>query len=115
MRIRKFSTGATRDTNEGKLDYARALCPLVLQYYVDYLGRHRTMPDGSKRDWDNWKKGLDNKESFSSLMRHTHAVHLIMDGFNAYDNHGKVNIKDALCGVIFNATTMLREILKGNK
>ena len=32
--IRKFDTGATRDTLEGKLSYVKALSPIVLQRYV---------------------------------------------------------------------------------
>ncbi|KKM02617.1 hypothetical protein LCGC14_1782680, partial [marine sediment metagenome] len=33
-KIRTFSSGATRDTTQGKLDYIKALSPIVLRRYV---------------------------------------------------------------------------------
>jgi len=110
--IRQFSTGATRDTDVGKLNYVKALCPLVLQYYVEYLGKHRVQSDGSLRDWDNWKKGIDKQVYMEGLGRHEHAVWLLNSGYPAFDNHGPVTMKDSLCGVIFNSMGMLREILE---
>ena len=113
--IRTFDTGATRDTDQNKLDYTRALSPIVLERYVKYLNKHRKQPDGSTRDFDNWKKGLPFRESFSSLGRHHIDVWKMIEGFPAEDNHGPCNIDDTLCAIIFNATTMLYERLKGNK
>lgn len=109
--IRTFNTGATRDIAQGKLDYTRALCPLVLERYVQYLNKHRKQPDGSFRDFDNWKKGLPFRESFSSLGRHNGDLWKMIEGFAAHDNHGLCNIDDTLCAIIFNASTMLRERL----
>ena len=113
--IRTFDTGATRDTDQGKLDYTRALSPIVLERYVQYLNKHRKQPDGSMRDFDNWKKGLPFRESFSSLGRHLIDVWKMIEGFSAEDNHGPCNIDDTLCAIIFNASTMLHERLKENK
>lgn len=109
--LRQFSTGATRDTAEGKLDYVRALSPIVLERYVQYLAKHREQPDGSLRDFDNWKKGLPIDESLSSLGRHLIDVWKMLQGFKAFDNHGECNIDDTLCAIIFNASTMLHERL----
>ncbi len=111
-KIRKFDTGATRDTAEGKLDYRKALSPIVLQRYVQYLGAHRKQPDGSVRDFDNWKKGIPTEAYFEGLGRHDMAVWLLHDGFLAEDNHGPVNLEDTLCAIIFNASGWLHEILK---
>jgi len=111
-KIRQFESGATRDTDVGKLNYIRALSPIVLQYYVEYLGGHRTQPDGSMRDWDNWKRGMDKQIYLEGQDRHHRAVWLLSQGFPASDNHGQVTMKDSLCGVIFNAMGMLHEILK---
>lgn len=109
--IRTFPTGATRDTDANKPNYIKALSPIVLQFYAEYLGKHRTLPDGSMRDWDNWKSGLPKEVCLESLGRHEMAVWLLMQGFPAKDNHGPVTLTDSLCGVIFNASCILHEIL----
>jgi hypothetical protein len=108
--VRKFSSGATRDTAQGKLDYVRALSPIALRRYVQYLDEHRLQPDGSYRDFDNWKKGIPNDVCLSSLGRHNVDVWLLMHGYETSDNHGPVNIESALCGIIFNAQTILHNI-----
>ena len=109
-KIRKFSTGATRDTDEDKLNYVKALSPFVLKKYVEYLGKHRFLPDGSKRDWDNWKNGMDEQVYIESLVRHAMAAWLLHEGCPVKDNHGPVTLEDALCGVIFNAMGYLYEL-----
>ena len=112
--MRQFESGAARDSDDHpeKPSYFKALSPIVLREYVKYLGRHRTLPDGSKRDWDNWKSGIPMDVYADGLLRHSWAVWLILQGFKAYDNHGEVNLKDSLCGVLFGTMGMLHEILK---
>jgi len=67
-KIRQFDSGATRDTDENKPSYVKALSPIVLQGYVEYLGRHRLQSDGNLRDWDNWKKGIPQEVYLLSLI-----------------------------------------------
>lgn len=110
--IRKFETGATRDTVEGKLSYVRALSPIVLQRYVQYLDVHRKQPDGSMREFDNWKKGIPEETYLDGLGRHFVAVWLLAQGFPALDNHGSVTLEDTLCAIIFGASGWLHELLK---
>jgi hypothetical protein len=110
--IRTFDSGATRDTDQGKLNYVKALSPIVLQRYVEYLGKHRLQLDGSLRDWNNWKQGIPQQTYFESIYRHLHATWLLRDGFEAADNHGSVTVEDSLCGILFNAMGLLHEILK---
>ena len=110
--IRQFDSGATRDTVEGKLSYVKALSPIVLQRYVQYLDIHRKQSDGSMRDFDNWKKGLPKEAYLDGLGRHFIAVWLLEHGFPASDNHGPVTLEDSLCGIIFNAMGRLHELLK---
>lgn len=110
--IQQFESGATRDGDITKLSYVKALSPIVLQYYVDYIGRHRLQSNGNLRDWDNWKKGITQERYLDGLGRHNIAVWLLCQGFPANDNHGPVTLKDSLCGVIFNAQGILHEILK---
>jgi len=111
-KIRIFNTGATRDTTQGKLDYVKALCPLVLRRYVQYLDKHRLQPDGNMRDLDNWKKGIPRETYHSSKGRHFFADWLLEEGYKASDNHGPVDEEDALCGELFNTMGKLREILR---
>ncbi len=111
--MRTFSTGATRDTVKGKLSYVKALSPVALQRYVQYLSNHRLQTDGSIRDFDNWKKGIEQDVYLDGLGRHEMAVWLLCQGYPASDNHGPVTLEDSICGVIFNAMGMLHEILKG--
>jgi len=68
--IRRFDTGATRDTDEGKLDFEGFLSPLVLERYAQYMNKHRKQSDGKLRDSDNWQKGIPLKAYIKSLWRH---------------------------------------------
>ena len=110
--IRQFETGATRDTVEGKLSYVKALSPIVLQRYVQYLDAHRKQPDGSLRDFDNWKKGIPEETYLDGLGRHQMAAWLLAQGYSAEDNHGPVNLEDTLCAIIFGASGWLHELLE---
>jgi len=114
-KMRKFSSGATRDGVGDKLNYVKALSPIVIQRYVKYLGEHRTQSDGTKRDWDNWKKGIPKETYLEGEDRHHRAVWLLLQGYSVCDNHGPVTLEDSLCGVIFNASGMLHELLKEKK
>lgn len=109
--MREFESGATRDTNEGKLSYVKGLSPIVLRRYLEYLDAHRTQADGNRRTFDNWKNGICKDVYLDSLGRHNMDVWLLCDGFSVEDNHGPVIIEDALCGILFNTMGMLHELL----
>ena len=111
--IREFDTGATRDTDVGKLSYIKGLCPNVLRGYMQYLDKHRRQSDGNMRDFDNWKKGIEKDVYLDSLGRHFWDVWLIMHGFEVEDKDGKkVCLKDALHGILFNDMGILYELEK---
>ena len=110
--MRKFESGATRDTVAGKLSYVKGLSPAVLKRYLQYLSLHRKQPDGSMREFDNWKKGIEKDVYLDSLGRHFVDVWLLHNGYPAEDNHGPVDIESALCAIMFNSMGMLHEILK---
>ena len=110
--IRTFDTGATRDTMAGKLSYVKALSPIVLQRYVQYLDAHRKQPDGSMRDFDNWKKGIPEEAYLDGLGRHQMAAWLLAQGYSAEDNHGSVTLVDTLCAIIFGASGWLHKLLE---
>lgn len=104
--MRRFATGATRDTAENKPDYAGYTCPLVTKRYGEYMLRHQKQADGKWRNSDNWKNGMPRKVLFSSMRRHIEDVHLELDGHKSREG-----IEDALCAIIFNAQGLLREVL----
>lgn len=108
--IRTFDTGATRDTDEGKHDYYGYRSSLVTKRFGEYMTKHRQQPDGSMRGSDNWKKGLPAKESVRSLDRHVEDVKLFFEG---YPLEAREGIEEALCAVIFNAQSILLEVLEG--
>jgi len=108
--MRTFDSGATRDNDTSKLDYVRALSPIVLKRYVQYLAEHRVQADGKLRDFDNWKKGIPIDTYLSSLGRHFMDVWLDLDIYKS-----EQDIETSLCAVIFNSMGMLHEILEGQE
>lgn len=106
--IRNFETGATRDTDQGKLDYEGFLHPAVLERFAQYMHTNRIQKDGSVRDSDNWQKGIPTEAYMKSLMRHT------MDVWAHHRERpdlAKEDLETALCAVMFNAMGMLYEEL----
>jgi hypothetical protein len=113
LSIRRFATGAIRDTATGKYEYARHLDSRALRRYVAYMHHHRNLSDGSTREPDNWKAGMG--ESYvDSLWRHVMDVWELDQWGSATDHRtGKpVDMEEALCGVLFNAFGKLYEVLK---
>lgn len=105
--VRRFDTGATRDTDDGKLDYEGFFSPLVLECVAEYMHKHRFLTNGELRASDNWQQGIPLDAYMSSGWRHH------MDWWK---EHRKIatpdGVKAALCGVIFNASGYLHELLK---
>src|SRR5208282_2987196 len=112
MSKREFSTGANRDTENGKLDYEGFISPIVLKRYAEYMNENRNLPDGSTRESDNWQKGIPIDAYMKSLERHQMDLWLIHRG---YSEEAREDIEHALCGVIFNAMGYLFELLKGKR
>ena len=63
--IRKFETGATRDTDEGKLDFEGFFSPIVMERFAEYMNKHRRQSDGQLRDSDNWQKDSEKERNIS--------------------------------------------------
>lgn len=105
--MREFETGATRDSDEGKLDFEGFFSPLVLQRYAEYMNKHRVQADGGLRDSDNWQHGIPKDAYIKSGWRH------FMDWWMAHRGlPSREGIEEALCALIFNAMGYLFEILK---
>lgn len=101
---RTFASGATRDTEEGKLDYEGFLSPLVLKRFAEYMHEHRVQSDGKLRASDNWKKGMPRDVYMKSLFRH------FMDVWTQHRHEPTVS-EDALCAMLFNVQGYLHEVL----
>lgn len=111
--MREFSSGATRDTVEGKLSYMKALSPAVLRRYLQYLSKHRIQADGKLRDFDNWKKGIDRAVYLDSLLRHTMDAWLVTEGIEPTED-GAV-LENLLCAIMFNTMGYLHEVLRAKQ
>lgn len=107
--IRKFDTGATRDIDTGKYDPEGFLSPLVIDRYNEYMHANRQQKDGSVRDSDNWQKGIPFTAYMKSMYRHFLDVWYHHRG---YPQKAKEPLEVALCGLLFNVSGMLHEVLK---
>ena len=105
--IRTFSTGATRDTDEGKLDYEGFIAPEVWQRFAEYMHVHRIQSDGNLRASDNWQKGIPQEELMKSACRH------FMDWWLTHrgDSHSPQQLEDTLCALLFNIQAYLLALL----
>jgi hypothetical protein len=110
--VRKFETGATRDTDDGKLDYEGFLSPRVLLRFAQYMHKNRYQRDGSIRDSDNWQKGIPLPAYMKSLYRHFMELWLHHRGVIVA---GQDLLEEILCAIIFNAQGYLHEILKAKQ
>jgi hypothetical protein len=113
---RYFDSGATRDTDEGKLDYEGFLSPNALTRYATYMHSHRKQSDGKMRDSDNWQKGIPLTAYFKSLWRHVvEAWTLHRSGLTPGGGRYGEEMKEVLCAIIFNAFGYLHEITKDDE
>lgn len=111
--IRKFETGATRDTDEGKYDYEAFFSPLVLERRAKYMHQHRVQPDGSLRAGDNWQKGIPLDQYAKSEARHHQQFLKLHRGYPTFDEKGNpVDLQEAICALLFNLEGYLFELLK---
>ena len=95
--MRTFDTGATRDSDDGKLDYEGFLSPVALERFAEYMHEHRVPADGNLRDSDNWQKGMPLDCYMKSMFRHFMDVWM-----NHRDYATGVAQDEALCALLFN-------------
>ena len=131
--VKMLPSGATRSAEGGKFDYEGFINPGVLFEYSKYLHKHRVQADGSFRDSDNWQKGMSNDDYMKPLLRHTMDAWLIHRGYAVYKEKAeqgeathigtglelvpiswhRTSLKDSLCGIIFNASGYILNLIKG--
>lgn len=113
--MRAFDGGATRDNIEGKLQFSRFLSYRVLERYCRFMESHRVQTDGNLREPDNWKRGMPTEVYRDSLVRHTFQAWGVTEGENVRDEHGNpIDLEEALCAIIFNASGYLFEVLRAS-
>lgn len=98
--MRTFTTGGTRNTNDGKYSYEGFLSPLVLERFAAYMHGHRIQADGKLRAPDNWQRHF-GEDHFSvcmdSLLRHVMDMWLAHRGLPSREG-----IENAMMGILFN-------------
>jgi len=108
--MRTFESGATRDSDEEKLDYEGFISPLVLKRYAEYMHKNRIQADGKLRASDNWQKGIPVDQYMKSKLRH------FMDTWLIHRGHPARAVcsdqEEVLCAELFNTMGMLHEILR---
>jgi len=104
--IRKFATGATRDTAVNKFDYEAFLSPIVLKRFAEYMHKCRIQSNGELRDADNWQLGIAQDVYIKSAFRH------FMDWWHSHRGDKTVNREEALCAMMFNVMGYLFEELR---
>lgn len=107
--IRKFDSGATRDTNTNKPSYIKYLSPVVLKRFGEYMLKHQKQSDGTLRPADNWKKGIPRDAYLDSGFRHYLDLWLHDEG---YPEMTIEEFEDSLCAIMFNVMGYLHELLK---
>lgn len=110
--IRKFPSGADRDSDENKPHYPGYFDSRVVKAFGEYMLRHQRRVDGSFRAADNWKAGMSKEVYFDSGFRH------FMDWWRLYEaDHyeGKVCIEptlEACCALMFNLMGYMRNLIQ---
>lgn len=106
--MREFDTGATRDSAEGKLQYAGYLSAKATKAFAEYMRTHQVQADGKKRSADNWKKGMAVDVYMDSMWRHFHDVWSLWEDGKASSDE----TQEALCALMFNVQGMLHEVVQ---
>lgn len=111
--MRQFETGATRDSEEGKLDFEGFLSPVVLARFAEYMHKHRLQADGNLRSSDNWQKGIPKTAYMKSMWRHFMDVWRLHRAAleSPLTPVGAAVLEEALCAMLFNVQGYLFEVL----
>lgn len=116
--MRSFTTGATRSADVGKIDYEGFLSPTALEAYGKYMLKNQIQADGTRRDSDNWQKGIPMRQYMKSLLRHVWSVWIsVRDG--ALEENGvteqNTKVLEELSAALFNVQGFIHELLKKRK
>lgn len=105
-KIIKYDTGATRESDNEKLDIEGFLSPLVIEAYSQYMHFNRKLPDGTMRSGSDWQNGIPFNRLMRSMWRHFKDCW--MEHRLWATKEGRVF---ALCGLLFNTVAYLHQVL----
>ena len=111
-RLRRFDTGATRSADAGRIDPEGFLSPLALERYCRYMAKHRLQADDTRRDSDNWQKGIPFAAYMKGGWRHFLHWWTRHRGWPVRDPLAGADLEEDLCALIFNAQGYLHELIK---
>lgn len=113
-RVETFSTGATRESDLGKLDYEGFISPRAFHTFSTYMHKHRLQADGTLRASDNWQKGIPTERYRKSLVRHLIEYWYTYRGGSLDDRSERdpQNEEEMLCAILFNVQGLLHEGVK---
>ena len=84
MDFRKFNSGATRDSSNGKLEYEWYINPLNDYSFAEYM-KTKQIIWWEYRKWDNWQKWIPTSAIFPSLIRHIEILKLLYKWYKVYE------------------------------
>lgn len=111
--MKNYESGATRNSDEGKPQYAKVGDPSIDKAYAEYMNSQAVQADGKVRAADNWKKGIPVADYLDSMDRHFHDVWALQIGRD--DIAEEKDLVTALCALKFNVDGMLYEVLKARR
>jgi len=91
--VRKFESGATRDTSNGKFEYVGFMHPLGDYSFARYMHQHRFQSDGTMRDSNNWWNGFGFETIIQSLARHVEDLKLLHLGYHVFEKRDGDNVE----------------------
>lgn len=103
----EFKSGAIRTSAANEVDPEAAWSVLVVDCYNEYMFECSFLPNGERRNEDNWQKGIPDDSLAKSFVRHAHDVWYIMRKHKA-----RHTFLRACCGVLFNCMGLLHNYLK---
>lgn len=104
---REFGSGAYRDTDDTKLQFRRCLSHRVLISFAEFMRKHNTMADGTRRDEENWKKGFPQESFMDSKFRH------FMTTWKTYEEFEAIEVLiESLNAELFNTMGWLDLLLR---
>lgn len=97
--MRKFKSGAVRDSEDGKEDYIETISWTALKRYAQYMTSKK-----KKYGEGNFKKGIDIESYERSLARHLQK-YLV----NKYEGGKEEPEEDHMAAIVFNALGIIHE------
>ncbi len=112
--MRQFPSGATRNSDDDKLNFTGFLSARVLRGFAAYMHSHRLQADGQLRDAGNWKRGIPIDAYMESMHRHFHEVWETWETAqaSALTPVGEAKQLENLYALLFNVQGMALELLK---